>query len=291
MPLGLDGELLGRLATSGGGAWLLLAAVLGTVSGALAGLLGIGGGIVLVPGIALLLEEHFGFGHDLAIKTGIGTSLAVICFTSLSSLRAHARRDAVRWDIVRGLVPGIVAGGILAAWVARQVQGDWLVITFCAFVLLSAVRLLRNPPASAITPRPERLPGPIGLGSAGLAVGGSAALVGAGGAFISVPFMRWCGVAIHQAVGTSSALGLPVAVIGSVAYVAAGWQVAAASASSGSWGFVHVPTLVVVALASVVAAPAGARWAHRLSRRRLEQVFGILLVGLALTMLVRTLLA
>jgi uncharacterized protein len=289
MPLGPNIELTSMLA-SPWSALLLYGTLLGLLSGVLAGLLGIGGGIVLVPGITLIVETWFAFDHDRAVKTAIGTSLAVICFTSLSSLRAHARRDAVRWDLVRTLTPGILVGAVLAAAVAREVRGDWLVFAFSAFVLLSALRLLRGSAGRVEPARAESLPGTAGMAGAGIAIGSSAALVGAGGAFISVPFLQGCGIAIHRAVGTSAALGLPVAVSGSLAYVAAGWSLAAASGSAGSVGFVHLPSLAVLAVAGMLGAPLGARLAHGLSRRRLEQVFGVLLVLLATAMLGRALL-
>ncbi len=301
MSLGLDGGFLaGVLAHSG--ELLVWGSLLGALAGSLAGLLGIGGGIVLVPGITLLLERLDGVQHDLAIKTAIGTSLAIICLTSLSSLRAHARRGAVRWDVVLGLAPGIVLGSLVAASIARRVPGDVLVVAFCAFVLMSALRMLRRRPSTPEPVRAENLPRRTGMAAAGLAIGGAASLVGAGGAFISVPFLRWRGIGIHQAIGTSSAIGLPVAISGALAYAWAGWSaatsvatsataMAASTAAAGSMvgrvGFVHLPSLVVIALASVLFAPLGARVAHRLSRQRLEQVFGLLLVALALAMLAR----
>ncbi|TSE28403.1 Sulfite exporter TauE/SafE [Tepidimonas thermarum] len=253
-------------------------AALGLATGFLAGLLGIGGGMLLVPFITFILG-HRGVPADLAIKMAIATSMATIVFTSLSSVRAHHRRGAVRWDLVARLAPGIVLGAALAgAGVFRIVQGRWLALLFAGFVAFSATQMWR-----ARAPSPGRgLPGPAGQLAAGGAIGFLSGLVGAGGGFISVPFMTWCNVAMHQAVATSAALGFPIALANVVGYVWSGAQVD--GRPPGSLGYVFLPALAVVASASVLIAPVGVRVAHALPVAALKRVFALLLYGLAASM-------
>ncbi|MGY8895004.1 MAG: sulfite exporter TauE/SafE family protein, partial [Burkholderiales bacterium] len=171
---------------------------LGLVTGFLAGLLGIGGGMVMVPFLTYLISQQ-GVGSALAVKMAIATSMATIVFTSLSSVRAHHKKGAVRWDIVRGLTPGIVVGALIASLgVFSVVKGTTLAFVFAGFVGFSSLQMFRNK-----QPQPSRmLPSPPGLAGAGGVIGFASGLVGAGGGFISVPFMAWCNVAIHQAVAT-----------------------------------------------------------------------------------------
>lgn len=251
---------------------------LGLVTGFLAGLLGIGGGMMMVPFITFILG-HRGVSADLAVKMAIATSMATIVFTSISSVRAHHRRGAVRWDLVARLAPGIVLGGALAgAGVFRVVQGRWLALLFAAFVAFSATQMLL-----ARQPKPTRgLPGPAGQWGAGGAIGFLSGLVGAGGGFISVPFMTWCNVPMHQAVATSAALGFPIALANGIGYVWSGWGVA--GRPPGSLGFVFLPALAVIASASVLMAPVGVRVAHALPVATLKRAFALLLYALAASM-------
>lgn len=254
---------------------------LGLVTGFLAGLLGIGGGMLMVPFLTFILH-HRGVATDLAVKMAIATSMATIVFTSLSSVRAHHRRGAVRWDLVVRLAPGIVLGAALAgAGVFRVLQGRWLALLFAGFVAFSATQMLRAHP-----PSPGRgLPGPAGQLAAGGAIGFLSGLVGAGGGFISVPLMTWCNVAMHQAVATSAALGFPIALANGVGYVWSGWNVA--GRPPGSLGYIYLPALAVIASASVLMAPMGVRVAHALPVRTLKRAFAFLLYALAAAMAYR----
>lgn len=248
---------------------------LGLVAGFLAGLLGVGGGMMMVPFMTFLLGQR-GVPADEAVKMAIATSMATIMFTSLSSVRAHHKKGAVRWDLVRGMAPGILAGGLLAgAGAFALVKGQALALLFALFVGFSATQMLRNrqPQAS------RQMPGPLGQGAAGTGVGFLSGLVGAGGAFISVPFMTWCNVPIHQAVGTSAALGFPIALANTVGYVVGGWSLP--PALPGALGHLYLPALLVIASASVTMAPLGARTSHALNVAQLKKVFAVLLYGLA----------
>ena len=184
--------------------------VLGLCTGFLAGLLGIGGGMLMVPFITIILSGR-GVAPDLAVKMAIATSMATIIFTSISSVRAHHKRGSVRWDIVKRLAPGIVLGSALASMgVFALLKGTWLALFFAAFVSFSATQMLLDK-----KPKPTRtLPGTAGQLGAGGVIGFLSGLVGAGGGFVSVPFMTWCNVALHTCIGTSAAIGFPIAVAG-----------------------------------------------------------------------------
>ena len=186
---------------------IALLALLGLLGGFMAGLLGIGGGMILVPFTSAILAAQ-GVGAELALKMAIATSMATIVFTSISSVRAHHRRGAVRWDLVRRLAPGIVAGAALASLGAfALIKGPALGVVFAVFVFFSGTQMLLNKKPAAT----RQLPGAAGLAGMGGVIGFLSGLVGAGGGFVSVPFMTWCNVPIHQAVATSAALGFPIA--------------------------------------------------------------------------------
>lgn len=249
--------------------------LLGLCTGFLAGLLGIGGGMLMVPFITFILGTR-GVGSDLAVKMAIATSMATIVFTSISSVRAHHKRGAVRWDIVKGLAPGIVLGAMLASLgVFAVLKGNWLALFFAAFVGFSATQmLLDKKPAASRT-----LPGTPGLVGAGSAIGFLSGLVGAGGGFVSVPFMTWCNIAMHNAVATSAALGFPIALANAAGYVVAGQSVQ--DLPAGSLGYVYLPALGVIACASVLMAPLGVKAAHALPVKQLKRVFAGILYLLA----------
>jgi uncharacterized protein len=255
--------------------------LLGVCTGFLAGLLGIGGGMVLVPFITIILSAR-GVSPDLAVKMAIATSMATIIFTSISSVRAHHKRGAVRWDIVKRLAPGIVLGSALASMgLFALLKGSWLALFFAAFVSFSATQMLLDK-----KPKPTRtLPGTAGQLGAGGVIGFLSGLVGAGGGFVSVPFMTWCNVAMHSAVATSAALGFPIALANALGYVVAGQNVTGLPA--GSVGYVFVPALVVIATASMITAPLGVRAAHALPVKSLKRVFASVLYVLAAYMLYR----
>ena len=248
---------------------------LGLVSGFLAGLLGIGGGMLMVPVLTLILSQR-GVESGMAVKMAIATSMATIMFTSISSVRAHHKRGAVRWDLVRGLAPGILIGGLLAgAGIFALLKGAWLALVFAGFVSFSALQMLRNK-----KPAPSRqVPGTAGQLGAGAGIGLLSGLVGAGGGFVSVPFMTWCNVAMHNAVATSAALGFPIALANTLGYVIGGWTLT--PALPGAVGYLYLPALLVIATASVTMAPLGARTAHAMNVAQLKRAFAGLLFLLA----------
>jgi uncharacterized membrane protein YfcA len=254
-------------------------ALLGIGTGFLAGLLGIGGGMLMVPFITIIMSNR-GIGPDLAVKMAIATSMATIIFTSISSVRAHHKRGAVRWDIVKRLAPGIVIGSIIGSLgVFSILKGSYLAIFFGLFVGFSATQMFLDK-----KPKPTRqMPGTAGQLAAGGFIGFLSGLVGAGGGFISVPFMTWCNIAIHNAVATSAALGFPIAVANVAGYVISGQNVQ--DLPPYSIGYIWLPALAVIALCSVFTAPLGARAAHALPIGKLKRVFASILYVLAAYML------
>lgn len=250
-------------------------ATLGLATGFLAGLLGIGGGMLIGPFVTLIMSAR-GVSVDLAVKMAIATSMATIIFTSLSSVRAHHQRGAVRWNIVKGLAPGIVLGGAIAsAGVFSVLKGTWLALFFALFVGFSATQMLLDK-----KPKPGReMPGTGGQVAVGGVIGFLSGLVGAGGGFISVPFMLAHNVAIINAVATSAALGFPIAVANAVGYAVSGADVPGLPA--WSLGYIWLPGLAVIACCSVLTAPMGAAMAHRLPVVQLKRVFALILYALA----------
>ncbi|VWX63029.1 putative membrane transporter protein [Burkholderiales bacterium 8X] len=254
-------------------------AVLGVATGFLAGLLGIGGGMLMVPFITIIMG-HRGVTADLAVKMAIATSMATIIFTSISSVRAHHKRGAVRWDLVKTLAPGIVIGSLVGSLgVFALIKGTALAIFFALFVGFSATQMFLDR-----KPKPTRqMPGTAGQLAAGGGIGFLSGLVGAGGGFISVPFMTWCNVSIHNAVATSAALGFPIAVANVIGYVASGQSVA--GLPPASVGYIWLPALIVIAVCSFFTAPLGAKAAHSLPVGKLKRVFASILYVLAAYML------
>lgn len=258
---------------------ILTLLMMGACGGFAAGLLGIGGGMVLVPFITMIFSAR-GFPPELIVHMAIATSLGTILFTSVSSVRAHHKHGAVLWPVAAMLAPGIVAGSWLGPWIGKQMNTHVLAIVFALFVAFSATQMLtsrRKAPTGADAP--PALPGKAGMFAAGGIIGTVAGLVGAGGGFISVPFMTWCHVRIHNAVATSAALGFPIALAGTLANIVYGWH--EPGLPPYSLGYVYLPALAGIAAASVVAAPFGARAAHRMPVQRLRRVFALILYALA----------
>ncbi|HIP53198.1 MAG TPA: sulfite exporter TauE/SafE family protein [Chromatiales bacterium] len=249
----------------------------GAFAGILAGMLGIGGGLVIVP-VLLGVFRLQGVSPDIAPHLAVGTSLATIVFTSLSSIRAHHRRGAVRWGVVKALAPGIVLGALAGAVIAGVISGPWLQRLFAIFVMVVGVRMLRGTHTAAR----RDLPATGGMLAAGGLIGAVSSLVGIGGGTLTVPFLSACRVGMREAVATSSACGLPIAVAGSIGFIAVGW--ADPRLPPGALGFLHLPAALLVVAASVPFAPVGVWLAHRMPVVALSRVFAgmLLLVGVKL---------
>ncbi|HEY1291111.1 MAG TPA: sulfite exporter TauE/SafE family protein [Burkholderiales bacterium] len=259
--------------------WWLAYLAIGLAVGFFAGLLGIGGGAVMVPLLVLVFGAQ-ALPSDQVVHLALGTSMASIAFTSISSMRAHHAHGAVDWAIARAMAPGILAGSFCAALLAGIIPRRPLALMFTAVVFYAATQVLLD-----LRPKRSReLPGGLGLFTAGATIGGIASLVAAGGAFLCIPFLAWCRVPLRRAIGTAAAIGLPIALAGTLGYVVQGLR--AEGLPSLTLGYVYLPALVLVVATSMAAAPLGARIAHRLPVRQLRIIFALLLYVLALRMLV-----
>lgn len=258
--------------------WIPIYLALGAVVGFFAGLLGVGGGGIMVPALTALFAAQ-GLPFEHLVHVSLATSMAAIVVTSASSLRAHQRHGAIQWPIVKGITPGILVGTFGAALIAAYIPSLALAIFFVVFMAYVAVQMWLN-----IKPKPSRqLPSPLGLTGVGLVIGGISALVAIGGGSLSVPFMTWCNVKIQQAIATSAAIGLPIAIAGTIGYLVSGWGVQ--GLPPYTFGFIYLPAALTIALVSFFTAPLGAKLAHRLPVATLKKLFALLLIGLSLKML------
>jgi uncharacterized membrane protein YfcA len=248
----------------------------GALAGAAAGLLGVGGGLVVVPALTFLFAA-WGLEPGLAVHSAVGTSLATIVVTGTASVRAHHRHGAVLWPRVRRLGPAVAVGAVAGALLAHHMPGPGLRAAVGVFELLVAVRMA----FSAFAPREGqgRPDAPLW----GLPIGAVSALVGIGGGTLTVPYLAARGVSLHRAVGTGAALGVPIALAGGIALVLVGWGEAGLPAPR--LGYVYLPGFAAVAVASALFAPLGARLAHRLPADRLRRVFAVVLAVAGLRML------
>lgn len=250
----------------------------GAAAGTLAGLLGIGGGALIVPVLAFFFERQ-GTDPDVVMQAAIGTSLATIVFTAVSSVRAHQARGAIRWNVFWQLAPGIVAGVIIGAVIAHWLPGKVLKIAFGIFALLVAAQMARGMTLASHRPLPSQ---PYMALSGGV-IGVLSSLFGIGGGSLSVPFLTWFSVPAVQAIATSAAIGLPIAIVGTLSYIVMGWNVS--GLPSGSVGYVVLAPFLGIVIASAIFAPLGVRLAHRLSQIVLRRIFAVFLTVMAIRLL------
>jgi uncharacterized protein len=256
--------------------WFMYIA-LGAFAGVLAGLLGVGGGLVIVPVLSFIFTSQ-GLPEAHILHLALGTSLASIMFTSTSSLWAHHKRGAVDWRVVRRISAGIMVGTFAGSWIAAQLSTRFLKGFFVVFLYYVATQMLLN-----IKPKPHRqLPGWAGMSGVGGMIGGVSSLVGIGGGTMSVPFLVWCNIAIHRAIGTSAAIGFPIALAGALGYVVNGLS---AALPPYSLGFVYLPALLGIAATSIITAPLGAKLGHSLPIDKLRKIFALLLIVVGTKML------
>jgi len=258
--------------------WWLSYPLLGVFAGFVAGLFGVGGGLTIVPLLFMIFTAQ-AFPVEHSMHLALGTSMATIVFTSISSMRAHHGHGAVRWDIVKSFAPGLVIGTLSGSFLATWVPTQPLAMVFTAIVYYASLQMMLD-----FKPKPHsQLPGTAGMVIAGTVIGVVSSLVAAGGGFLSIPFMVYCNVVIHHAVGTSAALGFPIAVAGTVGYIVSGLKTS--GLPDYSLGYVYLPAFVGVVAISFLMAPVGARLAHKLPVKQLKRAFGGFLALLASKML------
>lgn len=260
--------------------WYASYLLLGAIAGFLAGMFGVGGGLVLVPVLLFLFDaQHFPAEHLMLLA--LGTSMAAILFTSLASLREHHRHGAVNWRVVRNITPGILLGTGIGALVATSIPTHGLAIFFALFVYSVAAQILLD-----IRPHSARqLPGMPGMTLTGMVTGLLSSLVSIGGGSIVVPFLVWCNVSLRNAIGTSAAIGFPVAVGGTIGYVVTGLSIPALP--EYSLGFIYLPALLWISLATIITAPLGAKATHQMKVGLLRKLFAVLLIALATKLLLK----
>lgn len=256
--------------------WLSYGA-LGVMAGLLAGLLGVGGGIIIVPMLTFLFTSHHLPDAHIA-HLAIGTSLATIAFTSISSMRSHHARGAVEWGIFRSITPGILVGSLFGTWVAAQLSTRFLKGFFVVFLFYVSVQMFLEFKPSARKPVGGR--GMFGFGSL---IGGISALVGIGGGTMSVPLLLWNSIPIRSAIGTSAAIGFPIAISGTIGYILNGLN--STTLPPYTLGYIYLPALVGVSSMSMLTAPLGAKIAHRIPVKTLKKGFACFLVLVAIKML------
>ncbi|WP_445938537.1 sulfite exporter TauE/SafE family protein [Pseudomonas sp.] len=258
---------------------LLLYLVLGAAAGTLAGLFGVGGGIIIVPVLVLSFAAQ---GVDPSVLThlAVGTSLATIIFTSINSVIEHHRKGAVLWPVFAWMTLGILLGAAIGAKTAAAIQGPMLQKIIGVFAIIIAVQMaLELKPKASST-----VPGKPGLTVAGVVIGWASAIFGIGGGSLTVPFLTWRSVSMREAVATSSACGLPIAVASALSFIWLGWH--KPELPEWSMGFVYLPALVGIAIPGMFFARVGARMAHKLSPRLLKRLFALLLFSVGLSFLI-----
>ena len=253
---------------------MLVSSVLGIVSGLLAGLFGIGGGLVIVPVLAVLFKAH-GFSADLIMIMAVATSLAVISFTAVSSVWAHHRLGSVIWPKVLRLVPGIIVGSAVGAMVAKQISAEGLRIFLVVFLLYVGIQMaLEISPKAGLVKQSRLLDFFVAI-----IIGLLSAIVGIGGGTLTVPYLVRGQMIMRNAVAISSACGLPIAVAGTTSYILLGLNVG--NLPEGSIGYIYLPAFLATGLTSILTAPLGAKLAHRLPAKKLKRYFSLLLFVMA----------
>ena len=254
---------------------LLILIATGSVAGILAGLLGIGGGILIVP-VLVFIFRFQGVDNDIIMHTAIGTSLATIVVTSLSSVREHQAHAAIIWPVVKIIAPGIIIGAFVGSFIAKGLDSDSLRLIFAPFMLLVAWQMAFGRP-----PKPQReLPQKVGMFVAGGIIGSLSSLLGIGGGSLSVPFMSFCNVSVRKAVATSAAIGFPIAVAGAIGFIISGWN--ATNLPEWSLGYINLKAALSIVIASALTAPLGAKLTHIMPINLLKKVFAFLLLIVAI---------
>ncbi len=260
--------------------WILYL-VAGAIAGLMAGLLGIGGGFVIVP-VFLILLPMSGIAEAHLMHVAVGTSLATICITSISSFRAHHKRGAVDWPYVKLLAPGIVAGALTAGVVADQLSSAVLAMIFGVGAVLMAVQIWLARQPEVARERPAKL----GVLLTASGIGCASALVGIGGGSLVVPYLHYLGEKMTRCVGTAAACGLPIAIAGTLSYVVMGWD---AQMPEFSLGYIYLPAFLGIIVTSSLTAPLGVRLAHYLPARQLKRVFAVFLAVVGVKIIIQNL--
>lgn len=258
--------------------WVIAFLILGLVVGFMAGLLGIGGGGIMVPVLTTIFLAQ-GVPVEQVVHLALGTSMASIVVTSFASMRAHKQRNGILWDVFKVMAIGVVIGTFAATFLATYMKSEHLALFFSIFMAYVSLQM-----AIDKKPKPTReVSGPKGLFFAGSIIGSISALVSIGGGSLTVPYLVWQNVDLKKAIGTSAAIGFPLSIAGTLGYIINGLSQSASS--DMMLGFVYLPGVVLISLASFFTAPLGAKVAHKLPVAKLKKVFALLLIALSIKML------
>ncbi|APJ03658.1 sulfite exporter TauE/SafE family protein [Silvanigrella aquatica] len=254
--------------------------VLGAFTGTLAGLLGIGGGIVLVPVLLWIFQSQPQINQNNVMQVVLATSLMTIIFTALSSIRAHQKRNAIEWNLVKMLAPGMILGTLLGAYVGSSLSNNILKIIFGIFLLFISLQLLFQAAPKAS----KEFPGKFGSGLSGFVIGNMSALVGIGGGSLIVPLLLWFRVPMRNAVATSAACGLPIALAGTLGYFLIGLK----NGESVITGYIYWPAVLAIVPTSLLFVPLGAKLTHTMPVSVLKKLFAVFLIVISSKMLIGT---
>jgi uncharacterized membrane protein YfcA len=259
--------------------WVLLFLLLGSFVGFMAGLLGIGGGGIMVPVLTSIFLLQ-GIPLENVVHLALGTSMASIIATSISSLRAHHSKGAVLWEVFKSMAPGIMIGSFLATLFVSHISSFYLALFFSIFMAYVAIQMFLNKKPKAT----RGLANNTGLLIAGTGIGAISAIVSIGGGSLTVPYLIRQNIDIKKAIGTSATIGLPISIAGTLGYVINGWE--SYSMGSYTFGYVYLPAVLLISIASFFTAPFGAKLAHKLNISTLKKVFSLLLIILSIKMLI-----
>ncbi|MEM6713035.1 MAG: sulfite exporter TauE/SafE family protein [Pseudomonadota bacterium] len=266
---------------------LPILAVVGAIAGTLAGLLGVGGGIVIVPVLFWLTQTPLlGVAPEVAMHFAVATSLATIIPTSISSARAHQKKGSIDMDLFRGWAPFIFAGALLGGFLAIQIDARSLTGVFGVIALLVTLNMLNPRPVTLASSPPASLLGRAGVS---LPIGGFSAMMGIGGGTLSVPALTLLSFPVHRAVGTAALFGLVIAVPGVLSYAAAGQDIA--GLLPFSLGYINIPAAIAISVFTFFFAPLGVKIAHKLNAKGLRLAFAVFLGVSASRMLYQAFLA
>ena len=259
---------------------ILLYFLLGTFSGILAGLFGIGGGIIIIPTFFYIFS-YLQFPDQILSHMVLGSSLGVIVFSSLSSTFSHNFRGAVDWGLIKLVAPSIVVGSAIGGITAGALDSDTLQGLVALFLVVASIQLIFEFPPPPQNPR-TNLIGPV---LAGGGIGWLSGVFGIGGGIFSVPYFYHRGLLMMKAIGTSAACGIPIALAGSLSYMIIGYE--NINLPENSIGYVYLPATIIVGLVSSLTAKYGVKIAHRMKQKKLRIVFAFLVMLMALNLLMR----
>lgn len=257
---------------------IALLLVLGSFAGLMAGLLGVGGGLIIVPALILFFES-LGFSQSYLTQMALATSLATIIFTSLSSIRTHQLAGLIDWQLVKNISVGLCLGAVVGALFATTISGRFLQLGFGIFAVLIALQMFLQ-----LKPKQAAMPNKFGQYLGGIIVAFISAIFGIGGGSLSVPMLSWFGLEMKKSVAVSAACGLPIAIFSVGGFVVAGWG--RSNFPAGTYGFVYLPALLVISITSIIFAHFGAKLAHRLPAQQLKHIFGLFLLVVGLRFIV-----